>query len=97
LVMLGTAIRCWLPTDVDFDDPEVIAYIDDHFGEGFMLELGAPSVSDDQRVRAWTGRVERLGLTPTSFRAFMQMNSSFDVRSVLPAVSVPTLVIHRSE
>jgi pimeloyl-ACP methyl ester carboxylesterase len=95
LVLLGAAIRHWTPTDVDFDDPEVIAYIDDHFGEGFMLDSGAPSVASDERVRAWAGRVERLGLTPTSFRELVKMNSAFDARSVLPAVSAPTLVLHR--
>jgi class 3 adenylate cyclase len=89
-------MRPWSPTGVDFEDPEVIAYIDDHFGEGLMLASGAPSVADDERVRAWAGRAERLGLTPTSFRELAKMNSAFDARSVLPAVSAPTLVIHRS-
>jgi pimeloyl-ACP methyl ester carboxylesterase len=28
LVLLGATVRHWAPTDVDFDDPEVIAYID---------------------------------------------------------------------
>jgi class 3 adenylate cyclase len=35
-------------------------------------------------------------MTPTSLRELVKMNSSFDARSVLPAVSVPTLVMHRS-
>jgi len=96
LVLLGAAIRCWMSNDVDFDDPAVMAYIDEHFGDGFSLDAGAPSVADDQRIRAWAGRVERLGMTPTSFGALVKMNTSFDARSVLPAVSAPTLVIHRS-
>jgi pimeloyl-ACP methyl ester carboxylesterase len=98
LVLLGAAIRCWAPPEIDFDDPEVIAYIDEHFGEGLMLANGgAPSVADDERVRAWAGRVERLGMTPTSFRALVKMNAAFDARSVLPAVSAPTLVMHRTD
>ena len=97
LVMLGAAIRCWMTNEIDVDDPAVIAYLDEHFGEGLMIDQGAPSVADDDRVRAWSGRVERLGMTPTSLRALIKMNSSFDARAVLPAVSVPTLVIHRSE
>jgi class 3 adenylate cyclase len=36
-------------------------------------------------------------MTPTSFRALIKMNSSFDARSVLPAVSAPTLVLHRRD
>jgi pimeloyl-ACP methyl ester carboxylesterase len=96
LVLLGATVRHWAPTDVDFDDPAVIAYIDEHFGDGFTLDSGAPSVAKDERIRAWAGRMERLGMTPTSFRTLIKMNSSFDARSVLPAVSVPTLVMHRS-
>ena len=96
LVLLGMASRCSLPPDVDFDDPVVIAYIDEHFGDGSTIDRGAPSVADDPRVRAWAGRVERLGMTPTSLRTFLKMNAYFDARSVLPPVSVPTLVIHRS-
>ncbi len=96
LVLLGAAMRYWAPTEVDFDDPDVIAYIDEHFGDGFSLDTGAPSVANDQRIRAWAGRVERFGMTPTSFRALLKMNLSLDARSVLPAVSVPTLVVHRS-
>ena len=96
LVLLGMATRCWVPADVDFDDPAVIAYIDEHFGDGSSIESGAPSVADDPRVRAWAGRVERLGMTPTSLRTLLKTNTSFDARSVRPPVSVPTLVIHRT-
>ena len=45
---------------------------------------------------AWAGRLERFGMTPTSVRAWLQMNACLDARSVLPPLSVPTLVIHRS-
>ena len=36
-------------------------------------------------------------MTPTSFRDMVKMNRSFDVRAALPVVSVPTLVVHRSD
>ena len=45
---------------------------------------------------ALDGRLERFGMTPTSVRAWLQMNACLDARSVLPPLSVPTLVIHRS-
>ena len=96
LVMLGGAIRCW-SSAIDFDDPAVIDYVDEHWGEGIMLDEGAPSVATDARIREWSGRVERYGMTPTSFRDMVKMNRSFDVRAALPVVSVPTLVIHRSD
>jgi len=96
LVLMGAAIRCWLPSDLDVDDPAIVAYIDEHLGDGFSIEYGAPSVAHDVRIRAWAGRVERFGMTPTSFRAMMKMNLSLDAAAILPAVSAPTLVIHRS-
>jgi pimeloyl-ACP methyl ester carboxylesterase/class 3 adenylate cyclase len=96
LVLMGAAIRCWLPSDLDVDDPAIVAYVDEHLGDGFSIEQGAPSVAHDDRIRAWVGRVERFGSTPTSFRAMMKMNQSLDAEAILPAVSVPTLVIHRS-
>ncbi len=96
LVLMGAAIRCWLPSDLDVDDPAIVAYVDEHLGDGFSIEHGAPSVAHDDRIRAWAGRVERFGMTPTSFRAMMKMNLSLDAAAIFPAVSVPTLVIHRS-
>lgn len=96
LVMLGSAIRCYVPPGVDYDDPAVLVSLDEQHGDGRRIDKGAPSVAHDERVRAWLGRVERLGTTPTSLLALLRMNASFDTRSVLPAVSAPTLVIHRS-
>ncbi len=95
LVLLGAATRCWLPPGVNADDPAVVAYVEEHFGDGSSLDLGAPSVAHDDRIRAWAGRAERLGMTPTTLLTLIKMNTSFDARSVLPAVAVPTLVIHR--
>jgi class 3 adenylate cyclase len=96
VVLLGAAIRSFLSREIDLDDPAVIAYIDEHFGDGFSLEAGAPSVAGDNSVRSWAAKVERMGMTPTSFKALLRMNTSFDARSVLTAVSAPTLVIHRT-
>ena len=102
LVLLGVAIRCWVPPEIDFDDPGVVAYIDEHFGDGSSIDSGAPSVADDPGVRAWAGRVERLGMTPTSLRTLLKMNTSFDT-SVRVAAGFcsdvgdsPTLVTRRS-
>ena len=38
----------------------------------------------------------RAAATPTTVRALMEMNSLVDVRDTLPAVRVPTLVLHRT-
>ena len=43
--------------------------------------MGAPRIAQDDRIRAWGARVKRMGMTPTSSRALLRMNTAFDVRS----------------
>src|SRR3981081_4672253 len=47
-------------------------------------------------VQRWWGRNERLGASPAAVTALMRMNSQIDISGILPAVRVPTLVIHRT-
>jgi DNA-binding winged helix-turn-helix (wHTH) protein/pimeloyl-ACP methyl ester carboxylesterase len=51
--------------------------------------------SADAQMRAWWGRRSRAATTPATLRALMDMNALVDVRDALPAVRVPTLVLHR--
>jgi class 3 adenylate cyclase len=92
LILLNSAIKNWLSPDLA---PFVDEYIEQGWGSGRSIELGAPSVAEDERVRAWAGRIERLSASPATMAAMVKMNTSFDARSVLPAVSSPTLVVHR--
>jgi pimeloyl-ACP methyl ester carboxylesterase/class 3 adenylate cyclase len=62
----------------------------------FALERFAPSKVGDERYREWFGRLERLAASPGSAAMLARMNGDIDVRHVLPSISVPTLVLHRS-
>src|SRR5262249_31409405 len=42
------------------------------------------------------GRMFRMALTPGALLAMRQMNREIDVRPVLPAIHVPTLLMHRA-
>jgi class 3 adenylate cyclase len=53
-----------------------------------------PDATDEQAERR--AREERLSATPNAFRRIDEMNMSTDVREVLPAIGVPTLVLHRT-
>jgi class 3 adenylate cyclase len=65
-------------------------------GRGQMLELFAPSLAaDDGLRRAWS-RYERLATSPGMAIAALRLVYSSDVRNVLPAIRVPTLVIHHA-
>src|SRR5712692_8510109 len=65
---------------------------------GKLGDLGtvAPSLADDQRLLEWFSAFRRRSASPGAARALALMNSYIDIRGVLPSVSVPTLVMHRT-
>jgi pimeloyl-ACP methyl ester carboxylesterase/DNA-binding CsgD family transcriptional regulator len=74
-----------------------IAAADRDWGTGASLKHFAPGMLGNPHFRTWWARFERLGATPAAAMALARMNSEIDVRSVLPAVRVPTLVVHRRQ
>jgi pimeloyl-ACP methyl ester carboxylesterase len=81
-------------------DPEerrrVIEAIPQTWGQGLYVDLLAPSRSADRQFRHWWARLERLGASPGAAMALRRMNGHIDLRPVLPAIRVPTLILHRS-
>jgi pimeloyl-ACP methyl ester carboxylesterase/class 3 adenylate cyclase len=77
--------------------------VQDEFFERFQREVGTgqnlllqgPSVAGDERFVAWWARFERLVASPSAYRELGRILIEIDVREVLPAIHVPTLVIHR--
>lgn len=65
-------------------------------GEGakaFLHAAGQPATAEDvKRLASW----QRLSGSPGDLIALERMNAEIDVRGVLPAIRVPTLVLHRS-
>lgn len=53
--------------------------------------------SADAALARWWGERARAAASPGAARALIEMNSLVDVRNVLPAVHVPTLVLHRRD
>lgn len=81
-------------------DPEALdaiaAVIESDWGSARLLEVIAPSVADDERFRTLWGRFERAAASPNAAAAQFRWNHAIDLRAVLPLVSAPTLVLHRS-
>jgi pimeloyl-ACP methyl ester carboxylesterase/class 3 adenylate cyclase len=96
LVLYGTfaEFRSWVPTPQHFE--HFLQAIDQDWGTGQSLPHFAPSVADDPPFRRWWARHERAGASPGAAMALMRMNSEIDVRHVLGAIHVPTLVLHRT-
>ena len=70
------------------DEPE----IPDDF-----LTLAAPTVAHDPDFRVWWERAGRQGASPATARAILGVGYAADVRSLLPSVAAPTLVLHRRD
>lgn len=53
--------------------------------------------SADAQMARWWSRRCRAAATPATVRALLDMNALVDVRSILSAVRVPTLILHRRD
>ena len=59
--------------------------------------LGAALLpSGDEAMRRWWAERSRAAASPGAAQALTEMNSEIDVRDVLRAIGVPTLVVHRT-
>lgn len=96
LVLYGGFSRFsyWFPTEEALES--FFGYVSHAWGTGSSLQKFAPSRANDAAFRNWWARTERLGASPAAVVALMRMNSQIDVSDILPAVRVPTLVIHRT-
>jgi len=64
-------------------------------GDFDILTAIAPSVADDPDFRRWWDRVGRRGASPATAIAFRRVVEESDVRSLLPSVRAPALILHR--
>lgn len=67
------------------------------FGTGHQLALQAPTAFRDKDLVEWWGRFERLMSSPGRIREYLTLWRSIDLRGLLPAIDVPTLLIHRRD
>ena len=57
--------------------------------------MRAPGLAHDRRFRDWWSTYLRMSASPGAATALVQMNMEIDIRHILPAIRVPTLIIHR--
>ncbi len=65
------------------------------WGTGASLEWYAPQLASSARFRRQMARWERMAVSPSSLRRMLRLCEAVDVRSVLPAIHTPTLIIQR--
>jgi pimeloyl-ACP methyl ester carboxylesterase/class 3 adenylate cyclase len=70
--------------------------IEQQWGGPIGVEDLAPSLAGDDHFREWWASYQRRSASPRAALALARMNTLIDVRHVLPAIRVPTLVMHRT-
>jgi pimeloyl-ACP methyl ester carboxylesterase len=99
LVMAGSYARRLSAPDYPWgtSDEQFRAFIDQvehQWGEAVGIEVRAPSRMNDQQFCNWWGRFQRMSASPSAGTTLARMNAQIDIRGVLSAIRVPTLVLH---
>jgi signal transduction histidine kinase len=102
LVLVNSAARFTIGDGYEWGLPR--AYAEDFiratreaWGRGAQLELSSPGRATDPSYREWWNRYQRMSASPEMVESHYRLMMHGDCRAALPAVRVPTLVIHRTE
>ncbi len=71
--------------------------VDDWGRVPYNMERFSPTFATDETFVKWYLRLQRLSASPSMGRELAKVSDQIDVRRVLPAVNVPTLVMHRKD
>lgn len=101
LVLFGT-LACphpdpGYPYGIEDTLSELYRIFDEGWGTGESLRVFAPPLAEDGPSRELMGRVERGMGSPRTLRAMTNTLQGIDVRAVVPAIKVPSLVIHATD
>jgi class 3 adenylate cyclase len=100
LILYGACAR-WLeaPDYPEGRPAELVAaygkYWIDGWGSGASLNVLAPTLAQDTGFRRWWGHFERHSVRPGMVGPIFETINALDIRAVLPAIKVPTLIMHR--
>jgi class 3 adenylate cyclase len=103
LVLVNATARVRRAPDYPIGLPDhladwLVAAYDDGWGAAApTLGIMDPSVADNEGYLAWVSRYQRATASPGTIGPMVRMVLDTDVRAVLPAIRVPTLVLHRAD
>jgi class 3 adenylate cyclase len=103
LVLVNSFARWQRAEDYPIGMPEptrqkLVERYEQHWGgTSDILDLTGPSLANDPRFRAWFTRYQRLAMPRGAAATLYGWVTQLDVRSVLPSIRVPTLVLHRAD
>jgi pimeloyl-ACP methyl ester carboxylesterase len=94
------AYRKWAPDYPWAETPEererYIAGLEENWGADGDVSRIAPSAAADPAFTRRLASYFRQSASPGDAAALLRMNTEIDIRPVLPTISVPTLIIHRT-
>ncbi len=101
LVLYGTFARFSRADDYPYGYPQKVheqwvAALETTWGTGELSRSFAPSLVADPAVMRTLARLERMAMSPGTARKLFGLLTQTDVRHVLPAIRVPTLILHRT-
>ena len=78
------------------DAQRLLQAIQEGWGKGVAFEALAASQSDNALMRTWWARYQRLAASPGAAVTLLRSAFETDARSVLPAITAPVLILHRT-
>jgi pimeloyl-ACP methyl ester carboxylesterase len=85
------------PCGIRATDAEALLHaIEEGWGKGVAFEALVASQADNQSMRNWWARYQRLAASPGAAVTLLRRAFDTDARAVLPAIGVPTLILHRA-
>jgi len=102
LVLVNASARLARAPDYPMGVPRhvaerLVAAFEEGWGTGGLTGMLDPSLVDSEGWRNWESRYQRATASPGTIVPMLRMLLDTDVRAVLPAIRVPTLVLHRAD
>jgi class 3 adenylate cyclase len=99
LILYGAFARlAWadeIPWGIKPNEQEVfLATLESTWGRGAGVPILSPSVAGDTDYVERYARFERASASPSAAVALLRMDFAIDIRDILPAIRVPTLILH---
>lgn len=79
------------PADAD----GLLRAVEEGWGQGVAFEALVASQSDNQSMRNWWARYQRLAASPGAAVTLLRRALDTDARGVLSTITVPTLILHK--
>ena len=101
LILLNSYARIAWAEDYPWGIPtaaaaDLLKAIEEGWGHGVAFEALVASQANDPAQRAWWARYQRLAASPGAAVTLLRRAFDTDARSVLSAIRVPTLILHRA-